>query len=172
VVVDEYGGTAGIVTLEDLVEELVGDIQDEYDVDEGQPRQLRGGAIEVDGLLNLDEFAEQTGIELPEGPYETVAGYMLATLGQLPTDHEKVEVAGHVLTVLEMDGRRIARVRVDPAEQPADRPAEPPPEPAAGPQAGPAAGQARQPSSGGAGRADGAAASTADRPDAAARPVD
>ena len=84
IVMDEYGGTAGIVTLEDLVEELIGDIQDEYDVDEGRPEQLRGGEIEVDGLLNLDEFAEQTGIELPEGPYETVAGYMLAALGQLP----------------------------------------------------------------------------------------
>ena len=118
IVMDEYGGTAGIVTLEDLVEELVGDIQDEYDVDEGQPKQLRGGAIEVDGLLNLDEFAEQTGIELPEGPYETVAGFMLATLGQLPTGHESVAVAGHVLTVLEMDGRRIARLRVDPAGPP------------------------------------------------------
>ncbi len=116
IVMDEYGGTAGIVTLEDLVEELVGDIQDEYDVDEGQPRQLRGGAVEVDGLLNLDDFAEQTGIELPEGPYETVAGYMLAMLGQLPTGHEAVEVDGHRLTVLSMDGRRIARVRVDPAE--------------------------------------------------------
>ena len=115
IVMDEYGGTAGIVTLEDLVEELVGDIQDEYDVDEGQPKQLRGGAIEVDGLLNLDEFAEQTGIELPEGPYETVAGYMLATLGQLPAGHETVQADGHVLTVLVMDGRRIARVRVDPA---------------------------------------------------------
>ena len=117
IVMDEYGGTAGIVTLEDLVEELIGDIQDEYDVDEGQPKQLRGGAVEVEGLLNLDEFAEQTGIELPEGPYETVAGYMLATLGQLPTGHEAVEVAGHRLTVLAMDGRRIARVRVDPAPQ-------------------------------------------------------
>ncbi|MGI8450632.1 MAG: CNNM domain-containing protein, partial [Streptosporangiaceae bacterium] len=115
IVMDEYGGTAGIVTLEDLVEELVGDIQDEYDVDEGQPKQLRGGAIEVDGLLNLDEFAEQTGIELPEGPYETVAGYMLATLGQLPAGHETVQADGHVLTVLAMDGWRIARVRVDPA---------------------------------------------------------
>jgi magnesium and cobalt exporter, CNNM family len=129
IVMDEYGGTAGIVTLEDLVEELVGDIQDEYDVDQGQPKQLRGGAIEVDGLLNLDEFAEQTGIVLPEGPYETVAGYMLAVLGRLPTDHEKVEAAGHVLTVLQMDGRRIARVRVDPVNQPAQpaQPAEPPP---------------------------------------------
>jgi putative hemolysin len=135
IVMDEYGGTAGIVTLEDLVEELVGDIQDEYDVDQGQPRQLRGGAIEVDGLLNLDEFEEQTGIALPEGPYETVAGYMLATLGRLPTDHEKVDVAGHVLTVLQMDGRRIARVRVDPAGQPADSSSGPAPAPAAAPAA-------------------------------------
>jgi putative hemolysin len=89
-------------------------------VDEGQPKQLRGGAIEVDGLLNLDDFAEQTGIELPEGPYETVAGYMLAMLGQLPTGHEAVEIGGHRLTVLAMDGRRIARVRVDPAEPDGD----------------------------------------------------
>ena len=126
IVMDEYGGTAGIVTLEDLVEELIGDIQDEYDVDEGQPKQLRGGAVEVDGLLNLDEFAEQTGIELPEGPYETVAGFLLAALGQLPTDHESVEVAGHRLTVLELDGRRIARLRVDPIGPPGDA------EPAAG----------------------------------------
>jgi CBS domain containing-hemolysin-like protein len=135
IVMDEYGGTAGIVTLEDLVEELVGDIQDEYDVDEGQPRQLRGGAVEVDGLLNLDEFAEQTGIVLPEGPYETVAGYVLATLGELPTDHEKIEVAGHVLTVLQMDGRRIARVRVDPAGPPAEPSPAPPPTPPAPPSA-------------------------------------
>ena len=143
IVMDEYGGTAGIVTLEDLVEELVGDIQDEYDVDEGQPKQLRGGAIEVDGLLNLDEFAEQTGIELPEGPYETVAGFMLATLGQLPTGHESVEVAGHVLTVLEMDGRRIARLRVDPAGPPADQ--APGPAAAAAGAAPPAARRGRRP---------------------------
>ena len=142
IVVDEYGGTAGIVTLEDLVEELIGDIQDEYDVDEGQPKKLLSGEIEVDGLLNLDEFAEQTGVELPEGPYETVAGYVLATLGQLPTDHESVEVAGRRLTVTEMDGRRIARVRVGPARQPASPPGPQPGGPAATPQPdGQAAGQ-------------------------------
>jgi len=112
IVVDEYGGTAGIVTLEDLVEELIGDIQDEYDVAEDQPRKLVGGELEVDGLLNLDEFAEQTGVQLPEGPYETVAGYVLASLGHLPGDGETVEVAGRKLVVTEMDGRRIARVRV------------------------------------------------------------
>jgi len=114
IVVDEYGGTAGIVTLEDLVEELIGDIRDEYDVEE-RPRKLAGGQVEVDGLLNLDEFTEQTGVALPEGPYETVAGYVLAMLGQLPTVGDAVEVDGHRLTVTEMDARRIARVRVGPA---------------------------------------------------------
>jgi putative hemolysin len=121
IVMDEYGGTAGIVTLEDLVEELIGDIQDEYDADDGQPRQLHGGEIEVDGLLNLDDFAEQTGVELPEGPYETVAGFLLAALGHLPADGESAEIAGRKLTVTQMDGRRIARVLVG----------KPPPEPAA-----------------------------------------
>jgi putative hemolysin len=114
IVVDEYGGTAGIVTLEDLVEELVGDIRDEYDTEEGSPRRLHGGQVEVDGLLNLDEFAEHTGVALPEGPYETVAGYVLSALGRLPAVGDTVEVAGRRLTVTEMDARRIARVRVGP----------------------------------------------------------
>jgi putative hemolysin len=115
IVVDEYGGTAGIVTLEDLVEELIGDIWDEYDTESGQALRLRGGELEVDGLLNLDEFAEQAGIELPEGPYETVAGYMVATLGQLPAEGDHVDLQGHRLTATELDGRRIARVKVAPA---------------------------------------------------------
>jgi len=102
------------VTLEDLVEELIGDIRDEYD-EEDIVRTLAGGQVEVDGLLNLDEFAEQTGVGLPEGPYETVAGYVLAKLGQLPVVGDAVEVNGHRLTVTEMDARRIARVRVGPA---------------------------------------------------------
>src|SRR5207253_8249679 len=68
IVVDEYGGTDGIVTLEDLIEEVIGDIRDEYDADVTEPRRLIDGAVEVDGRLNLDEFAESTGLELPEGP--------------------------------------------------------------------------------------------------------
>jgi putative hemolysin len=115
IVIDEYGGTAGIVTLEDLVEELIGDIRDEYDTEEGSPRRLPSGQVEVDGLLNLDEFAEQTGVDLPEGPYETVAGYVLSALGRLPSVGDTVEAAGRRLTVTEMDARRIARVRVGPA---------------------------------------------------------
>jgi putative hemolysin len=115
IVIDEYGGTAGIVTLEDLVEELIGDIRDEYDVADSEPRQLRGGEVEVDGLLNLHEFAEQTGIDLPEGPYETAAGFVLARLGEVPAVGESVEIADHRITVTEMDGRRIARLRIAPA---------------------------------------------------------
>jgi putative hemolysin len=118
IVVDEYGGTAGIVTLEDLVEELIGEIQDEYDVEEVSPKRLLGGELEVDGLLNLDEFAEQTGLILPEGPYETVAGYVLAALGQIPAVGDSVEAGERRLTVTELDGRRIARLRVGPARQP------------------------------------------------------
>jgi len=123
IVVDEYGGTAGIVTLEDLVEELIGDIRDEYDSGELPATKLRGGEVDVDGLLNLDEFAEQTGIVLPEGPYETVAGYVLAALGELPSVGDTVDVPGYTITVTEMDGRRIARLRVKPVPRPA--PAQP-----------------------------------------------
>ena len=131
IVVDDYGGTAGIVTLEDLVEELIGDIRDEYDTEQGQATTLHGGEVEVDGLLNLDEFAEQTGITLPEGPYETAAGYVLAVLGDLPSPGASVQVDGHTITVTELDGRRIARLRVGPrtapanAANPADRRANP-----------------------------------------------
>src|ERR1700710_1118301 len=71
IVVDEYGGTDGIVTLEDLIEEVIGDIRDEYDEAERSTRRLTGGVVEVDGRSNLDDFAEFTGIELPVGPYET-----------------------------------------------------------------------------------------------------
>lgn len=109
IVVDEYGGTDGIVTMEDLVEELVGDIRDEHDDPSGDGVPSLG---EVDGLLNLDEFAEQTGIELPEGPYETVAGFVVARLGRLPTTGEGVSTDRHYLQVVELDGRRVARVHV------------------------------------------------------------
>ncbi|HUN38389.1 MAG TPA: hemolysin family protein [Trebonia sp.] len=114
IVADEYGGTAGIVTLEDLVEELIGDIRDEYDIGESPATRLPRGEVDVDGLLNLDEFAEQTGIALPEGPYETVAGFVLAALGEVPAAGAAVRVPGFVITVTEMDGRRIARLRVSP----------------------------------------------------------
>ncbi|KAB8197793.1 DUF21 domain-containing protein [Nonomuraea phyllanthi] len=111
IVVDEYGGTAGIVTMEDLVEELIGDIRDEYDVEEDVV-VLPAGEIEIDGLTNLNDFATETGIRLPDGPYETLAGFVMAMLGHVPDSGEKVEIAGFEMTVTELDGRRIARVRV------------------------------------------------------------
>ncbi|MEV6413379.1 hemolysin family protein [Kribbella sp. NPDC051718] len=120
IVLDEYGGTAGIVTLEDLVEELIGDIKDEYDEESPETTRLRSGDVEVDGLLNLDDFADETGVELPDGPYETVAGFVAAQLGRVPSVGDEGSVDGYKLTVKEMDGRRVARVRVHrvtPADQ-------------------------------------------------------
>jgi putative hemolysin len=125
IVVDEYGGTAGIVTLEDLIEEVIGDIRDEYDEPQSEPGPREGGTQEVDGLLNLDEFAECTGVTLPEGPYETAAGFVMSMLGTVPAVGDTAELDGHRLTVTQLDGRRIARLRVTAtdADDPAGAPA-------------------------------------------------
>ena len=112
IVQDEYGGTAGIVTMEDLVEELIGDIKDEYDVDamSRQPRVL--GQVVVDGLLNLEDFEDETGVVLPDGPYETVAGFLVAALTRLPVVGDTVVEGDNEFRVVELDGRRISRVSV------------------------------------------------------------
>jgi putative hemolysin len=107
---DEYGGTAGIITLEDLVEELIGDIKDEYD--EMEIAAVRG-EVSVDGGMNLEDFLELTEIELPEGPYETVAGYLVAELGQLPDVGMSVDFEDHRLIVLEVENRRATRIKVE-----------------------------------------------------------
>ena len=116
VVVDEYGGTDGIVTMEDILEELVGDIEDEYD-----PAAATGAdATEFDGLTHTEELAAATGITLPEGPYETLAGFVQTQLGRVPSVGDSLEAHGHRFTVVEMDGRRVARVRVAPPTPTAD----------------------------------------------------
>ncbi len=117
IVVDEYGGTDGIVTLEDLIEEVIGDIRDEYDALGGESRQLVGGAVEVDGKMNLDEIAEISGLVLPEGPYATVGGYLMAALGRLPQTGDEADHDGFHLEITEVDGRRAARVRITPPQE-------------------------------------------------------
>src|SRR5689334_12985563 len=132
IVEDEYGGTDGIVTLEDLIEELIGEIRDEYD-EVGAAPARPGGPAEVDGLLNLDDLFEQTGLRLPEGPYETAAGWAMWKLGRLPVRGdvltERLEGADETWTgeILELDGRRASRLRVVPPEEPQE-PQSPEPE--------------------------------------------
>jgi putative hemolysin len=118
VVVDEYGGSAGIVTLEDLLEELVGDITDEFDeFDEYRGDVPPVARVDVDAQLRLDEFAHRTGVRLPPGPYDTAAGWMLRTLGRIPQVGDTAEVVADGvrlrLTVTRMRRRRVEGVRVE-----------------------------------------------------------
>jgi CBS domain containing-hemolysin-like protein len=113
IVVDEYGGTAGIVTLEDLVEEIVGDVRDEYDrMEISQVRSLDEQGWIISGLLRDDEVADATGFVMPEGDYETVAGLVLDRLGRIPDIGDEVEFDGWRLTVKRMDRRRIADLQL------------------------------------------------------------
>jgi len=112
IVQDEYGGTAGIVTLEDLVEEVIGDIKDEYDIAESPRTPRIMGEITVDGLMNIEDFSDECGVELTDGPYETVAGFMVSRISRLPEVGDAVETSGLRLEVSELDGRRIAKVHV------------------------------------------------------------
>ncbi len=116
IVVDEYGGTDGVVTVEDLVEELVGEISDEHDVDDVADVDLTAPegqrSFLVEGMLREDELAEQTGFRLPDGPYETLAGFLLARLGHIPVAGETVETGGWEFTIVEVDRHRVEQVRV------------------------------------------------------------
>ena len=116
IVVDEYGGTAGLVTLEDLIEELVGEIVDEFDVEEPMIEPLAGGDVRVNGRVPVDELNDVLGVELPEGDWDTVGGLIFNSLGHVPVEGETVEVDGHRLTVERVQGRRIARVSIDVGE--------------------------------------------------------
>lgn len=112
VVVDEYGGTAGLVTLEDLVEELVGEIEDEFDRPEPMLEPLAGGEALVHGRMPVDQLNHLMGADLPDDDWDTVGGFIFNTLGRVPEVGETVE-AGHLrLRVERMQGRRITRVRL------------------------------------------------------------
>ncbi len=118
-VVDEFGGTDGIVTLEDIIEELVGEIRDEHDPEEVAP--LDGvGDDEVDGSLHVDDFTERTGIEIPRGPYATIAGYVIDALGHIPQTGDTIDVDGHRYTVSAVDGHRVTRIVVAPVPEETD----------------------------------------------------
>jgi CBS domain containing-hemolysin-like protein len=115
VVLDEYGGTAGVVTMEDLLEEIVGDILDEYDTteDADTPLELRAGETLVDGSAHIGELNEHFGLDIPEEGYTTIGGYLFGVLGRLPQVGDRVMAGGAIFTVREMDGRRIGTVAVD-----------------------------------------------------------
>ena len=121
VAVDEYGGTAGVVTLEDVVEELVGEIVDEFDVEEPLVEPLAGGEALVHGRMPVDQLNTLVRSELGEGDWDTVGGLIFSTLGHVPTVGESIEEGGVLLKVERMEGRRITKVRLTPVDLLGDR---------------------------------------------------
>ena len=122
IVVDEYGGTAGLITLEDLMESIVGNIQDEYDNEEEEIQQVSETEFTVDGATSIDEISDLTGVELPEGDYDTIAGLVTEQLGRIPKEDEQpsIEISGLTITVLSVEEQRLAKLLVvknPPAEE-------------------------------------------------------
>ena len=113
-VVDEYGGVEGLITIEDLIEEIVGEIRDEADRDQQPVERLRDGSYLVDASINIRDLAEQHDLTFPESPeYETLAGFVLAQLQRIPRGGEIVTHRDWRLTIVDMDGRRVARVKIE-----------------------------------------------------------
>jgi CBS domain containing-hemolysin-like protein len=110
IAVDEYGGIAGLVTLEDLIEELVGEIVDEYDVEEPLVERQRDGTLRVDARISIDELNDLAGMELPEGDWDTVGGLVFDRFGRVPAVGDTCDVNGYSLRVERLQGRRITRV--------------------------------------------------------------
>ena len=112
IVLDEFGGTAGLVTLEDVIEELVGEVQDEFDRDAPAFREEAPGTYLVDGLASLEDLRERLHLELADEPYDTVGGMVFGRLGRLAAIGDTIEVEGYRFQVTGVDGRRIAQIRV------------------------------------------------------------
>ncbi|MDQ3757665.1 MAG: hemolysin family protein [Actinomycetota bacterium] len=112
IVVDEYGGTAGLVTLEDLIEELVGEIVDEFDIEEPNIEKLPNGDVRVNARMAIDEVNDLLHADMPSGDWDTVGGLVFNLLGHVPAEGESVAVDGYSLTAEKVQGRRIGRVRI------------------------------------------------------------
>ncbi|MGM0369685.1 MAG: hemolysin family protein [Bacillota bacterium] len=112
IILDEYGGTEGLVTIEDLLEEIVGDIQDEYDEEEKLIKETTDNRVIVDGRVDIDEINYELGISLPEEDYETISGFVLSMLGYVPAEGEKVEFSNLEIIVTEISQRRISKVEI------------------------------------------------------------
>ena len=112
IVVDEYGAMQGIVTLEDLLEEIVGEIEDEYDLPDESVEQVDERTIRIDGPFPIDDFNEQFGTELPQEDYHTIAGFVFGELGRAPEEGDVVAHDGIEFQVLEIEGSRIERLEV------------------------------------------------------------
>lgn len=113
IVIDEYGGVAGLVTLEDLIEELVGEIVDEFDVEDPMAEPLPGGAYRVNARMPLDEVNDLVDADLPEGDWDTIGGLVFGALGHVPVEGETIDLDTHRLTAARVQGRRIGMVRID-----------------------------------------------------------
>jgi putative hemolysin len=112
IAIDEFGGTAGIVTLEQLLEEMVGQVRDEMRPGVSEVRRIDERTVQVDGSLSVEEAREELDIDIPEGPYDTIAGYVLEILGRIPKEGEQVSVENHRITVSEMRGPKIETLSV------------------------------------------------------------
>jgi CBS domain containing-hemolysin-like protein len=110
-VVDEYGGTAGLVTIEDLLEEIVGEIRDEYDVETEPVVEEPDGAFVFSGKVSIDAIGEHLGVEIEPDGFETIGGYVLTRVGRVPAVGERFELDGMIVEVLEAERRRIHKVR-------------------------------------------------------------
>jgi putative hemolysin len=114
IVVDEHGGVDGLVTIEDLIEEIVGEIHDEYDTAGKPVERLKDGSLIIDASLSIKDLQDEYGLPFPESPeYETLAGFMLSQLQRMPKGGDIIRYQGIKLMVVDMEGRRIARIKVE-----------------------------------------------------------